>query len=317
MAGYSLLVALMMAAHMLVFVPAALFHCAIRNGRRAAWGVAVIGAGLGAAAIAASVPAAEAQSAWTYLAIAVLAVILPSLVAIPLVERAEPFGRLVVYLLIGTMIGLAATEIGARFVFEFSPFAAQIEQAKVASVELTEFYRSKLPPEAGANLERWADFTVYVLPAGTLIEFSFIYILSLLMLGRLNAWRELALRQNDGRMAGAWMFRNFALPDWVLFGFVLGGLTPLASGLLQKIAANTLVVVAFLFVLQGLAIFRYLLVAIGAGLAGTMIGWLLLGFLTLTGIGPLLLGVAGLFDPFFDFRHFKKRKDDSNESHSD
>ena len=35
-AAYSLLVALMMAAHMLVFLPAALFHCAIRNGRRAA-----------------------------------------------------------------------------------------------------------------------------------------------------------------------------------------------------------------------------------------------------------------------------------------
>ena len=39
--------------------------------------------------------------------------------------------------------------------------------------------------------------------------------------------------------------------------------------------------------------------------------------LTLTGVGPLLLGLAGLFDPFFDFRHFKKRKDDSHESHSD
>ena len=48
-----------------------------------------------------------------------------------------------------------------------------------------------------------------------------------------------------------------------------------------------------------------------------MLGWLLLVFLTITGVGPLLLGVAGLFDPFFDFRHFKKRKDDSNESHSD
>ena len=36
-----------------------------------------------------------------------------------------------------------------------------------------------------------------------------------------------------------------------------------------------------------------------------------------TGVGPFLLTVAGLFDQFFDFRHFKKRKDDSHEGHSD
>lgn len=316
-AGYSLLVALMTASHLLVFVPAALFHCAIRNGRRAAWAVAAAGAALSALVLTRATPAIEGQSAWTYLATVVLAVMLPSLIAIPLVERAERFGHLVVYLLIGSMIGLAAVESGARALFDVSPFAAQVEQAKVASATLTEFYREKLPPEAGAGLERWADITVYVLPAGTLIEFSFMFILSLLMLGRLSAWRELAARQDDSAAAGVYLFRNFALPDWVLFAFVLGGLTPLVSGLLQKIAANTLVVVAFLFVLQGLAIFRFLLVAIGAGVAATMFGWLLLAFLTVTGVGPLLLGVLGLFDPFFDFRHPKKRKDDSHESHSD
>jgi hypothetical protein len=88
--------------------------------------------------------------------------------------------------------------------------------------------------------------------------------------------------------------------------------------MLQKAAANTLAVVVFLYILQGLAIFRFMLVAVGAGVTGTLLAWTLLGFLTLAGgVGPLLLGVAGLFDPFFDFRHFKKRKDDSDESHSD
>jgi len=42
----------------------------------------------------------------------------------------------------------------------------------------------------------------------------------------------------------------------------------------------------------------------------------ILGVLTLTGIGPLLLSIAGLFDSFFDFRKFN-RKDHSDESHSD
>ena len=39
--------------------------------------------------------------------------------------------------------------------------------------------------------------------------------------------------------------------------------------------------------------------------------------LTYREIAPLLLSMAGLFDSFFDFRHFMKRKDDSDESHSD
>jgi hypothetical protein len=137
------------------------------------------------------------------------------------------------------------------------------------------------------------------------------------MIGRLKAWQAHIARSGPTEAPGAYLFRNLALPDWLLFGFILGGLTPIATGLLQKVAANVLTVVVFLYVLQGLAIFRFMLVAVGAGFAGTMLGWTLLAFLTFTGVGPLLLGLAGLFDPFFDFRHFKKRKDDSHESHSD
>jgi len=144
-----------------------------------------------------------------------------------------------------------------------------------------------------------------------------VFVLSLLMFGRLKTWRELTARRGDSEALGAYLFRNLAFPDWLLFAFLFGGLTPVAHGLLQKAAANVLTLVVFLYILQGLAIFRFLLVAMGAGFAGTALGWLLLGFLTITGVGPLLLGVAGLFDPFFDFRHFKKRKDDSHEGHSD
>jgi hypothetical protein len=68
--------------------------------------------------------------------------------------------------------------------------------------------------------------------------------------------------------------------------------------------------------LQGLAIFRSFLVATGAGLAGVLFAYVILGVLTLTGIAPLLLSITGLFDSFFDFRKFN-RKDHSDESHSD
>lgn len=319
-AGYSLLTALMIVTPMLVFVPAALLHCAIRNGRRAAWAVLLLAltvASLYAMSVPAGAPDAQ-NMAWSYLAAVALAVALPAMAAIPLVERGEPFGRVLVFLLAGAMVGLALTEIASQLLISFSPYAAQVAQAQQTSAEFVQLYRSKgMPADMVALAERWIGFSTYVLPGVILINISLVFILSLLMLGRLKAWREITARRGDTGALGAYLFRNFALPDWVLFAFILGGLTPLVTGLLQKVAANTLTVVAFLYILQGLAIFRFMLAAMGAGVAGTMLGWLLLAFLTITGIGPLLLGVAGLFDSFFDFRHFKKRKDDSHESHSD
>jgi len=223
-----------------------------------------------------------------------------------------------VLLLIGSIAGLAVTELGSRELLSFSPYAAQVAQAEKTSAEFVKAYQAKgMPADMVSLAERWIGYSTFVLPGVILINISLVFLLSLLMLGRLKAWRELAAQRAGSEALGAYLFRNFSLPDWLLFAFVLGGLTPLAHGMLQKVAANVLAVVAFLYILQGLAIFRFVLVAMNAGLAGTMLGWVLLGFLTITGVGPLLLGVAGLFDPFFDFRHFKKRKDDSNESHSD
>jgi len=318
--GYSLLTALMIVTPMLVFVPAALFHCAIRNGRRAAWATLVIAISLGSLYVA-SMPAAPADAvkmAWTYLAGVALGVALPAMAALPMVERGEKFGRVLVFLLIGGAIGLAVTELGSRALIDFSPYAAQMAQAKQTSAEFVQLYREKgMSADMVQLAEQWIGFSTFVLPAVMLINVSLVFILSLLMFGRLKAWRELNARRGDSATPGVYLFRNFSLPDWLLFAFLLGGLTPLAHGMLQKVAANVLTLVAFLYILQGLAIFRFVLVAMGAGFAGTALGWMLLVVLMITGVGPLLLGVAGLFDPFFDFRHSRKRKDDSHESHSD
>lgn len=319
-AAYSALTALMIVTPMLVFVPAALFHCALRNGRRAAWisGIAALSL---AAAYAAVVPApAEyAKLAWSNMAGVGLAVILPSLAALPLIERGTRFGTALTALLAGGVGGLLVTELGSRALLSFSPFAFQVDEARKGYAEAMRFYRENdAPAEWLTKMARASDVSMIVLPAVTIIMLSLIFMLSLLMLGRLKVWRDAAAQRPEAPLAGALLFRNFALPDWMLFAFVLGGLTPLVSGMLQSIAANTLVVVVFLYMMQGLAIFRFVLVAMGAGFAGTMLAWMLLLVLTLSGgAGLLLLGVAGLFDPFFNFRHPKKRKDDSHESHSD
>ncbi|HEX8254316.1 MAG TPA: DUF2232 domain-containing protein [Thermoanaerobaculia bacterium] len=319
-AAHVLVTVLMLLASTLVFVPAALLHCGIRNGRRAAW----ITAALAIAPFfiyAMLIPAGPAaNTGWSYVAVLSLAIALPTLLVLPFVQRGEKFGSVLALLLLFSILGLAATEALSRTALDFSPYAEQIaDYNRVKDTTLQQYKERGAAEQWIRSMKQLLEASLYVLPALLLMGLSFFFILSLLMLGRLNAWREVAARRGDGQTLGAYLFRNFSLPDWVLFAFIIGGLTPLATGMLQKVAANTLAVVVFLYMLQGLAIFRFLVAAMGGGLVQTMFGWLMLVFLTaLTAGAPmLLLGVAGLFDSFFDFRHFKKRKDDSHESHSD
>ena len=318
--GYGVLIALMGVTVMVVFVPAALIHCALRNGRRAAWLALTIATALVAMYVAGAPTATPdlEKMAWSLVAALVLAIALPSMVALPLIERGEAFGRVLVFLLVASAVGLAVTEMGALALASFSPYAGLVVQAKQFWAEIMKFYQANgMPAEATRAFEHNMGYALIVMPAWMLIEITVMFVLSLLMIGRLKTWRDHVERRGGTDAPRTYLFRNLSLPDWVLFGFILGGLTPIAHGLVQTVAANVLAVVVFLYMLQGLAIFRFMLVAVGAGLSATLLGWALLVFLSFTGMGPLLLGLAGLFDPFFDFRHFKKRKDDSHESHSD
>ncbi len=130
-AMHALLMAVMIASQVLVvFVPAVVFHCALRNGRRsAAWAAGAVAVALYAVyAIGTPRPAAEANLALMDVAFMALAVVLPSLVALPLIERGEPFGRVLMVLLIGSMAGLALTETGFRSMLSASPFAEYVSQ---------------------------------------------------------------------------------------------------------------------------------------------------------------------------------------------
>ena len=322
-AGYGVLVALMLISPLFVFVPAALFQCGIRNGKRVVWPAVAIGIALAAFVTvqSAQVPGAavnDVQMAYSYLLALVLAVVVPALVVLPLVAKGESFGRVLMIALVVSVVGLAATEVIMRTATGFSPYAEQITKAQQTSAQFVAVYeKAGMPSDAIRVLKRVIDFETFCLPALFLISVTVTFVLSMVMFGRVHAWRRFVeTREGAAPGAGTYLFRNLALPEWLLFAFIIGGVTPLATGVLQKVAANTLAVVAFLYLLQGLAIFRSLLAAVGAGFAGVMFGYLLLAFLTITGIAPLLLSVAGLFDSFFDFRHFK-RKDHTDESHFD
>ena len=320
--GYGVGTALMMITPLLVFVPAALFHCAIRNGRRATWVAFVIAsalAGLYCAQVASiSPPGPAVNMTYALFLGVVLSIAFPAMLTVPLVERVDKLGNVIVCAVAGAAVGLGLTEIVMRSVADFSPYAFQAAKWHEQAGVMMQLYRSaNAGPEVMRSAQQFVRYGEQVLPALFLTQTAIAFLLSLMMFGRLSAWRSVA--SNGGvqnQTSRAYLFRNFALPDWLLFGFVFGGLTPVTTGVLHKVAANVLAVVLFLYLLQGLAIFRAIIASSGVGILGATFAIFMLLMLFITGIGVLLLVVAGLFDPFFDFRKLK-RKDDSNESHTD
>ena len=319
-AGYVILAALMLVTPLLVFLPAALLHCGIRNGRRAAWIVLPLAAAIALllvlpAAHAPQTPAGQANASYAFLLGLVLTIGMPSLLVAPMVERGERFGRVLGFALLLAVGGMLATEVIMQLAAAFSPYAEQVAGARDTAAKFIAAYaKAGVPAEAIRFLRKWMNIGIFVLPAFLVIDVAVVFVLSLVMLGRLPAWRQFMARRGVP-VPAPYLFRNLALPEWLLFAFVVGGLSPLASGMPQRIGANILAVVTFLYLLQGLAIFRSFVAAAGAGFAGTLFAYGILGVLTMTGIAPLLLSIAGLFDSFFDFRHFN-RKDHSDESHS-
>jgi hypothetical protein len=307
----------MFVSPLFVFIPTALLHCGIRNGRRAAW--LLLGLSGAAAALllypaAAAATAAEAAATYGFLLGLFLGIGVPALAVLPMVERGEKFGRVLLYALVISIAGLAVTELTMRTFAHFSPYAAQVADVHAQTTAMVaQFVKAGYPADRFQFVQKWTDLCV---PASLLTAVATAFIFSLVMLGRLRAWRDFLVRRTpDAVIANPYRFRYLSLPEWLLFAFVIGGLSPLAGGMLQQIGANILVITLFFYLLQGLAIFRMFIAATGAGPMGSLFAWMLLGLLTLTGIAPLLLCIAGLFDTFFDFRHFN-RKDHSDESHS-
>jgi uncharacterized protein YybS (DUF2232 family) len=234
-----------------------------------------------------------------------------------MVERGEKFGRVLLYALVMSIVGLAVTELTMRTFAHVSLYAVQVADAHRTAAQIVAGYaKAGFPSDAVAFLRKWMDIGSYCLPAFLLVDVTIVFVFSLVMLGRLRAWRDFLLRRSpEAVIANPYRFRYLSLPEWLLFAFVIGGISPLLSGMPQQIGANILALVSFLYFLQGLAIFRSFVASTGVGMMGSLFAWMLLILLTLGGISPVLLCIAGLFDSFFDFRHFN-RKDHSDESHS-
>ena len=152
-AGYAILIAVMLVSPLFVFLPAALFHCTVRNGRRIAWMALFIGAALAggvviAGANAPQVTLAEANMSVAYLVALILSVALPSMAVAPMIERAESFGRVLLTAILFGAIGLGATEMAMRAGTGFSPFADQVAGARITAAKLIASYqRAGIPQD--------------------------------------------------------------------------------------------------------------------------------------------------------------------------
>ena len=324
-AAYGVATALMLITPgLMVFAPASIFHCAMRNGRRVAWGAGLFAIVLAGVCVLASVSAVTdvetANMAYAVFLGAALALALPSIIAAPLVERHATFGNVLTFALVFSAIGLGLTEFVMHSAVGYSPYAAQVREQSAIIAQNLGNYRAAIAEGTFGRILVWLlDRAPQIFFASLLTQLSLFLILSLMMVGRLSVWRAFANAKATGEaveVRRTYLFRNFSLPEWLLFVFVVGGLTPLLSGFAQHVTANALALMVSLYMLQGLAIFRFMLVKAGAGLVGTVVGFFLLAMLCMTTVGILMLTLAGLFDPFFDFRHLK-RKDDSHESHTD
>ncbi|MGA7615839.1 MAG: DUF2232 domain-containing protein [Thermoanaerobaculia bacterium] len=306
---HSLTAVLMYVTPFALFVPAVYIHAALRRRQRAAV-LSVIGSAamlIGAFAFGSGGAVKTDQIAMV--ARLVLEIGIPSLVASLLIERAVKFGTILIAATGTSAAGIVVGELLMRALYSYSPYDALIANFRQASTGTIELWRSA--GMASESLTAMAQFSTAIAGGymqSLVISISiFTFVFSLIMIPRLRA----------GRITGpTYLFRSLALPDWVLLLFVVSGLSPLAHGVLRTVGFNVLTVVAVLYSLQGLAVFRMLLVRSGAGLLASSALWLALIVFCIAGVGFFVLFAGGLFDSFFDFRHLN-RKEVSDESNSD
>ena len=299
-------------APLTLFVPAAFLHAALKNGLRSAWIAIVVASAIvlglaGGLSLAGSTadPFGGVSAGVRFF----FEVAIPSGLMAVLLLRGRSFGMLMVAGLGASGAGILAGELVMRALFHYSPYAALVSNFRNMTTETLNYYKSiQMPADALKIMTAAADVMVSsFMPFVLLSVAALTFLLSITLLPRLPAARVTGSR---------FLFRNFALPEWLLFLFVIGGVSPLAQGVVRMAGLNVLAVVALLYFFQGLAVFRATILRFGFGPGGRFIAWAMLALLMFYGVAPIALFIVGLFDPFFDFRKLN-RKDVPHESHID
>jgi len=306
---HALAAAVMYVSPLLLFVPAAYMSAGLRHGRRGLIG-AIGGSALVLGVLSlATGPGGIAVRDVSGLLRLVVTVGLPSAWAVFMIRRGARLGLILVGALAIGFLGFLGLEGTMRVVKGYSPYAGIVSEFDVASKPTMEIYRQAgIDSDTLGMMERFSKALVSrFVPSVLAVITALMFLFSLIMLPRLPWTRE---------TAPALLFRGFAMPDWVAVIFVIAGLSPLVRGGPRTAGLNLLVVVGFLYLVQGLAVFRAIVLRLRLRAMGNVVAYGLLGLMMLNGIAPVLLFAVGLFDTFFDFRNYKP-KGDSDESDSD
>ncbi|MDX1584198.1 MAG: DUF2232 domain-containing protein [Thermoanaerobaculia bacterium] len=306
---HALAAAVMYVTPLILFVPAAFITAGIRFGVKGLV-TAIGGAALVLLALASilggwSVSPAEVSG----IARLVATVGIPAWIATLMISRRSGIGSILVSAVLASAVGYGAVELVMRSMLSYSPYGAIQAAFEKSGGPTIELYREMgISGEALDAIERFSTAIASTfVPSLMLIITATMFLFSVVMLSRLP-WSE--------RGAPNLLFRGFTLPEWVLFGFIVGGLSPFLDGMPRMIGLNVLAIVLFLYVVQGLAVFRGITLKLRLGALGLFVAWAMLAFLTFNGVGLFFLFLAGLFDPFFDFRNFRK-KGENDEGNSD
>lgn len=202
-------------------------------------------------------------------------------------RRATLWTLLVVGVELGLLLVFASGSISAQVLgpWDFFRSASFLEELRSAGVPAEQV--DAWVEQASA----WRSALEVVYPAAFLIAGA-VMVLA-------NAWllRTYLARRDPGWLEGG-EFEGLRWPIGMAAGFVAAG-AAVASPLLRPAAYNALLVLAFLFALQGLAVVAYYVHRLAAP---PFLRVVVLALVILNPWAPQILALTGLFDIFIDFR---------------
>jgi uncharacterized protein YybS (DUF2232 family) len=257
--------------------------------------VARLRAGLGASLAAAAAAAALLAAAYTpgFGAVFLLLLAAPALIMVDTLARGRSLLRGC-----GWAFALITVWLGTALLFANEWMSDQVLRPFAywtSAQAMDEVRAAGVPPEqVEALAEQFALFSRVVA-----VVYPALYVIFGASIVLANAT---LLRLYLARRDPAWLegneFERVRWPFAMAVAFVLSGLAVL-SPVLRPAAYNALLLLAFFFALQGLAVVAFYTRRLAAP---ALLRWAVLVLLLINPWSPQILGLLGLFDIFFDFR---------------
>jgi hypothetical protein len=204
----------------------------------------------------------------------------------------------------GWAFGVLVVQVGIMLVFA-NPRMEEIALGPLEYLRSPGFLaemRASTPPD---QVDSWVERVTATHNAMQLVyPASFVIMAALLVLANAAMLRGYLVRRDPGWLDGG-EFERVRWPFALAVAFVLAGLAVLSPPL-RTGAYNVLLVVAFFFALQGLAVVAFYAHRLAAP---PLLRWAVLLLVVVNPWAPQILALIGLFDIWFDFRKWAEPPD--------